>query len=138
MRTDGALKLPLDAMGTNLLACEVGGRGGGFDRRHDNFRDALMREARRASYSTKREFAFGVGDGMAAAHEALLRGAAAVGTADAGASLSPEDRSEVDYAAAQAAVAAAMRAPAMFGTPCAAAGFPGMNPSAVRWCSICA
>ena len=109
VRTDGALKMPLDAMGTNLLACEVGGRGGGFDRRHDNFRDALMREARRASYSTKREFAFGVGDGMAAAHEALLRGAAAVETADAGASLSPEDRTEVDYAAAQAAVAAAMR-----------------------------
>ena len=46
---------------------------------------------------------------MAAAHEALLRGAAAVETADAGASLSLEDRTGVDYAAAQAAVAAAMR-----------------------------
>eukprot|EP00935_MAST-01C_sp_MAST-1C-sp1_P000158 g158.t1 len=49
VRADGALALPLDVLGTNLLAAEVGGRDGGFELRHDRFRDAVMREARRAA-----------------------------------------------------------------------------------------
>ena len=38
MRRDGALGLPLDALGTNLLAADVGGGRGGFELRHDGFR----------------------------------------------------------------------------------------------------
>ena len=78
LRKDAGLGMPLDALGTNLLAAEVGGRSGGFERRHDKFRDAIMKEARKARYSVLREFAFGTEHGMAAAHATLLRGAAAV------------------------------------------------------------
>ena len=47
-RSDKGLGLPLDALATNLLNADVGGTGGGFDLRHDNFRDSLLLEASRA------------------------------------------------------------------------------------------
>ena len=89
VRADGALALPLDVLGTNLLAAEVGGRDGGFELRHDRFRDAVMREARKAGYTVRREFSFG--SMLSEAHAVLLRGAAAVAVADADAGV-PDDQ----------------------------------------------
>ena len=55
-RTDKGLALPLDAMASNLLSADVGGAGGGFELRHDEFRDALFAEARAAKSSAMKEF----------------------------------------------------------------------------------
>ena len=64
LRTDKGLSVHLDALGTNLLAADVGGKRGGFELRHDGFRDALLTEARRAKYSVGKEFTFGVGENL--------------------------------------------------------------------------
>ena len=94
-RRDGALGLPLDALGTNLLAADVGGGRGGFELRHDGFRDVLLRELRAAGFSVEKEFEIGVEHGLAEAHAAVLRGSLAMATLDAyahtpDAELSPE------------------------------------------------
>ena len=113
VRTDGALALPLDAMGTNLLAAEVGGRDGGFELRHDRFRDAIMREARRVGYSVRKEFS--LGPLLSEANEVLLRGAAAVATADADAGVPDEQLDSEARQARQAAAQAVARAQAILG-----------------------
>ena len=68
---------------TNLLAADVGGGRGGFELRHDGFRDVLLRELRAAGFSVEKEFEIGVEHGLAEAHAAVLRGSLAVATLDA-------------------------------------------------------
>ena len=71
-RRDGALGLPLDALGTNLLAADVGGGRGGFELRHDGFRDVLLRELRAAGFSVEKEFEIGVEHGPWPKHTRLF------------------------------------------------------------------
>ena len=112
MRRDGALGLPLDALGTNLLAADVGGGRGGFELRHDGFRDVLLRELRAAGFSVEKEFEIGVEHGLAEAHAAVLRGSLAVATLDAYAHTPEAELSDMELRAkadAQREVQAALR-----------------------------
>ena len=113
LRTDKGLSVPLDALGTNLLAADVGGKRGGFELRHDGFRDALLTEARRAKYSVGKEFTFGVGENLSAGQEAMLRGAVAAADLASLAAIPAEELSEraaEEREAAKAVVDAAVRA----------------------------
>ena len=112
-RTDKGLGLPLDAMASNLLNADVGGAGGGFELRHDEFRDALFAEARAAKYSALKEFEIGVEHGLAAVHATALRGAAAAHALAVSEEVPDERLGTAEMAiraAARASVAAAQRA----------------------------
>ena len=61
----------------------MGGGRGGFELRHDGFRDVLLRELRGAGFSAEKEFEIGVEHGLAEAHAAVLRGSLAMATLDA-------------------------------------------------------
>ena len=111
-RRDGALGQPLDALGTNLLAADVGGGRGGFELRHDGFRDILLRELRSTGFSVEKEFEIGVEHGLADAHAAVLRGSLAMATQDALAHIPEAELSDMERqakAGAQREVQEALR-----------------------------
>ena len=65
VRTDGALKLPLDARATNLLAADTGGHSGSFSGRHNGLRDLIYDEVARAGGTASREVELGTEHGLA-------------------------------------------------------------------------
>ena len=73
IRTDGALKLPLDARATNLLAADVGDHDGSFSGRHDGLRDLIYDEVVRAGGTARKEVELGTEHGLAETHVLTIR-----------------------------------------------------------------